>query len=88
MIFVKILDLNDLLHVYKLVLCFESNIIFDKVLDQLQLYDYIWTGLKGTYSIVVLLLNYKFVKYTSLARLSSSSMSISPTIKLLKSHML
>jgi hypothetical protein len=47
MVFVKVLSLQDLIHSFKVVLCFENSNTFKKFNENVSKYDYIWTSLES-----------------------------------------
>lgn len=47
MIFLKVLSLQDLIHSFKVVLCFDNSNTFKKFNDNVSKYDYIWTTLES-----------------------------------------
>lgn len=51
MIFVKLLDVSDLVHSYKVVLCFSKKDDYEHVLTSLSVGSYLWTASKGLYII-------------------------------------
>ena len=49
MIFAKLLDISDLMHSYKVVLCFSKKKDYENVLSSLSTGSYLWTAANGNF---------------------------------------